>query len=131
VVLPHRHIPTHPVLLSRASLSSLILALREHPIDFVRSRLCTANEWDQFYVHGPCRIHLPVVREAVPLPLVATIQLSSLGGAGCWGHHRPFRHILFAANEVGRRCQGELVGEFRMEEYCRRAVGPPKDTRNR
>ena len=98
MVLPDRRYPTHPVLLSRSSLPLFVLALRQHPHRTVRNRLRSKRQGRHLYIVGPCRIHLPVVHEAVPLPLVATIQLSSRSGTGCWGHHRPLCDLLFAPN---------------------------------
>jgi len=68
-----------------------------------------------------------MVHEALPLPLVATVQLSALGGTGCWSHHRHVHYILFTANAVEWRHLRELVGQFCMEEYCGRAVDTSED----
>lgn len=65
----------------------------------------------------PGRFHLPVVHEALPLPVVATIQLSSLDGARRWRHRWARRHILFGAM-AARRCQRQVVGQFGVAEDC-------------
>jgi len=69
-----------------------------------------------------------MVHEALPLPLVATIQLSALGWTGRWSHYRSVRDILFTANAAEWRCQRELVGQFCMKEYGGRAVDSSQDT---
>ena len=71
-----------------------------------------------------------MVHEALPLPLVATIQLSALGGTGRWSHHRHVHHILCAANAVEWWRQPQLVGKFCMAEYGGRADGSSKDARS-
>ena len=68
--------------------------------------------------------------ETLPLPLVAAVQLSALGGTGRWSHHRHVRHILFTANAVEWRHQRGLVGELCMEEYGGRAVDSSQDARS-
>jgi len=74
-----------------------------------------------------CRNPLPVVHEALPLSLVAAIQLPSRSGTGRWGYHRHVCHILFPANAVEWRHQRQLVGQLCMEEYGGRAVGSSQD----
>ena len=71
-----------------------------------------------------------MVREALPFPLVATVQLSALGGAGRWSHHWHVRHILFTENAVKGRYQRKLVGQFCMREYGGRAVDSYEDARS-
>ena len=68
--------------------------------------------------------------ETLPLPLVAAVQLSALGGTGRWSHHRHVRHILFTANAVEWRHQRGLVGKLCMEEYGGRAVDSSQDARS-
>jgi len=110
MVIFNRRGSTHPILLSRPSLPQVILALCKYPDRTVHSRLGPTPQWDQFYVVDPCWFHLPMVHEAPPLPLVATIQLSSLSGTGCRCGHWPIGDILFAADAAERRCRGQLVG---------------------
>jgi len=94
MVLLDRHFPTYSFLLPRPSLPPLVLALRQHPRRTGRRRQRPARQWRQLHVVDLGRFHLPVVHEALPLPLVGTIQLSSLDGARRWRHRRPHRHIL-------------------------------------
>jgi hypothetical protein len=51
-------------------------------------------DWPQLHgmVHG--RIHLPVVHETLPLPVVDAIQLSSFDRARLWRPLRPRRHLF-------------------------------------
>ncbi len=98
VVLPDRRDHVHSLLLPCLPLPPLILALRQHS----RSPGCSKHrptcQWHQHYVMDPGRFHLSVVHEALPFPLVATIQLSSLDGTGRRRHHWPHHHIRFPAN---------------------------------
>ena len=130
MVLPHWRCSTHPLLLSRPSLPPHTLALRQHPCHGVRTQFCPTYEWGQCNVVGPRRFHLPMVHEALPFPLVATVQLSPLGGTGRWSHHWHVRHILFTANAVDGRHRRQLVGQFCMGEYGGRAVDSSEDARS-
>ena len=78
----------------------------------------------------PCWFRISVDHEAVPLSLVAAIRLHALGGTGRWSDHQPVSNILFAANAAERGCRGQVVGKFRMEEYCGRADDSSQDARS-
>ena len=71
-----------------------------------------------------------MVHEALPLPLVATVQLSALGWTGRWSRHWSVRYILFTANAAEWRHRSQLVGQFCMEEYGGRAVDTSEDARS-
>ena len=79
----------------------------------------------------PCWFRIPVVHEAAPFSLVATIRLHAVGGTGRWGDHRSVSDIIFSATAVERRCRGEVVGQLCMEEYCGRADDSTQDARSR
>jgi len=81
MVLPDWHFPTNPFLLPRPSLPLLVLALHQHPRCTGRCQQCPACQWRQLHIVDLGQFHLPVVYEALPLPLVGTIQLSSLDGS--------------------------------------------------
>jgi len=104
MVLPDRHFPTNPFLLPRLLLPLLILALHQHSHCTGHHQQCPARQWCQLHVMDLGQFHLPVVHEALPLPLVGMIQLSSLDGSQCWCHHQPHHHILRPAIAKGR-CQ--------------------------
>ena len=72
-----------------------------------------------------------MVHEALPLPLVAAVQLSALGGTGRWSHHRSVRFILFTANVAEWTHQSQLVGKLCMEEYGGRAIYTSEVARSR
>ena len=130
MVLPDRRCPTRPLLLSRSSLPPLTLALRQRPHHAVGTQQRPTCQWDQFYVVGHRRFHISMVYEALPLPLVATVQLSALSGTRCRSHHWHVRYILFAANAVERGHQRQLVGKYCMAEYGGRAVDSSQGTRS-
>jgi len=71
-----------------------------------------------------------MVHEALPLPLVAAVQLFALGGTGGWSRHWHVRHILFTAHAVEGRHRRQLVGQFCMEEYGGCAVDSYEDARS-
>lgn len=73
---------------------------------------------------------LPVVHEALPLPLVDAIQLYSCDGTRCGRHHRSHRHLLFLAMASQWHLR-QLVGQRRLEKYCGREDDPFEDTRSR
>ena len=77
---------------------------------------------------GHSRLHLSVVREALPLPLVDAIQLPHRCGTRCGRHNGPHHHFLYPAT-AQRRFQRQLVGQRRMEEYCGREYGAFEGTR--
>ena len=129
VVLPGWRDLAHSLLLPFPPLPPLILALRQHSHSHGRSKQRPACQWHQHYVVDPGRFHLPVVHEALPFPLVATIQLSSLDGTGRRRHHWPHRHIRFPAN-AERWYQRQLVGQFGVAEYSGRADGSSEGSRS-
>ena len=129
VVLPDRRDHAHSLLLPCPPLPPLILALRQHSRSPGRSRQRPACQWHQLHVVDPGRFHLPVVHQALPFPLVATIQLSSLNGIGRRRHHWPHRHILCPAI-AERWYQRQLVGQFGVAEYGGRADGSSEGTRS-
>jgi hypothetical protein len=129
VVLPDWRDHAHSLLLPFPPLPPLILALRQHSHSHGRSKRRPACQWHQHYVVDPGRFHLPVVHEALPFPLVATIQLSSLDGTGRRRHHWPHRHIRFPAN-AERWYQRQLVGQFGVAEYGGRADGSSEGSRS-
>jgi len=125
MVLPDQHFPTNPFLLPCLSLPLLILALHQHPCCTGRCRQCPACQWCQLHVVDLGQFHLPVVHEALPLPLVGMIQLSSLDGSRCWRHHRPHHHILRPAiakghcrvfNEADDISNAEWVDKLRLSQ---------------
>lgn len=129
MVLRDRHFPTYTFLLPRPSLPPLVLALRQHPRRTGRCRQRPARQWRQLHVVDLSRFHLPVVHEALPLPLVGAIQLSSLDRARRWRHRRPHRHILRPAN-ASRWHRSQLVGQLGVEEYGGREHDPSQDGRS-
>jgi len=70
MVLPDRGSLAHPFLLSRPSLSLLILALCEHSHRTAHSWFRPTRQWNQFYVVDPCWFRISVGHEAVPFSLV-------------------------------------------------------------
>jgi len=130
MVLPDRPVFAHTLLLPRPSLPPLVLALRQHPRRAGCRRHRPARQWRQLHVVDLGRFLLPMVHEAPPLPLVGTIQLSSLHGARRWRHHRSHRHILHPTN-AERRYRGELVGQFGVEEHGGRELDSSQDGRSR
>ena len=116
MVLPDRRVFARTLLLPRPSLPPLVLALRQRPRRAGRRRRRPARQWHQLRVMCLHWFFLPMVHEALPLPLVGTIQLSSLYGARRWRHHRPHRHILRPAI-AERRYPAQLVGQFGVAEH--------------
>ena len=116
VVLHYRRFRSHPVLLTCPPLPPIRLALRPHPrlLDWVRRR--PAVDWPQLHVVVHRRIHLPVVHETLPLPVVDALQLPSFDRAGLWCPLRPFRHLLYLAT-TERWYQLELVGQYRVAKH--------------
>jgi hypothetical protein len=128
MVLPDWCTPARPLLLPRPSPSSLVLALRQSPGCVDRTLLRPTCQRRKLFVVGPGGFRLPVVYEALPLPLVDAIQLSYRGGTRCGRHYRRHSHLLYRAN-AQRRFQRQLVGQRCMEEYCGREYGAFEDTR--
>ena len=116
MVLPYRRYPSYPVLLPCPPLPPISLALCPHPRRIGRCQRRPAHDWPQLYIMVYGRIRLPVVHEAIPLPVVDAIQLSSFNRARLW---RPLRHrhhfLRSAATE--RWCQPELVGQYSVDEH--------------
>ena len=126
MVLPDRCNPAHPLLLPRPSPSSLVLALRQCP-DYIHLALLRPTcQRRKLYVVGAGGFRLPVVHEALPLPLVDAIQLSHRGGTRCGGHFRRHYHLHYRAT-AQRRFQRQLVGQRCVEEYCGREYGAFED----
>jgi len=109
LVLPDWCNPARPLLLPRPSPSSLVLALRQYPGCVGRARLCPTCQRRKLYIMGPGGLRLPVVHEALPLPLVDAIQLSDRGGTRCGRHIRHHHHFLFPATAQGR-FRRQMVG---------------------
>jgi len=129
MVLPDRRVYAPTLLLPRPSLPPLVLALRQRPRRAGRRRHRPARQWRQLHVVDLGRFLLPMVHEALPLPLVGTIQLSSLHGARRGRHHRPHRHILHPAN-AERWYRAQLVGQFGVEEHGGRELDSSQDARS-
>ena len=88
-----------------------MVALRSHSRRTSRRRRRPARHRPQLYRVDHGRVHLPVVHETLPLPVVDAIQLSSFDRPRLWRRLRHRRHLLYLA-ATERRHQSQLVGQY-------------------